>query len=129
MIKSWIYVKIHSKCIAMSHVPKISFLCMCWLKSFKRCRAKLLEVACNYLVFKLNALVTSINISFGGEISGCFFEFRSLVCASVNWPSIASLHQALPAGANCKFMQLWDLQISKWVYKKTIKQEGLHRDS
>ena len=37
-------------------------------KVFQKCRAKLLEVACNYLVFKLNGLFTCIKFSFGGDI-------------------------------------------------------------
>ena len=34
----------------------------------------------------------------------------------------------LPAGVNCKFIQLMDLQISFWVYTQVIKQVDLYRD-
>ena len=41
---------------------------------------------------------------------------------------MSSFITTLSDGANCKFTQLLDFQISVWVYTPNYKQEGLHRD-
>ena len=48
------------------------------------------------------------------------FEFRSRKCTPVNWQRVwhqSSIFSTIfSAGANCKFTQLVDLQISVWVF-------------
>ena len=120
LVRSWIYLLEKSQQVnylySCTHVQKISFRQMRWWVPFKRCRAKLLEESCNYLIINQSPWSFALNFTlvktFKSNLS--VDSVRKMHTSKLNkfWYWLLSFITSLCAGANCKFMQLVDIQIS-----------------
>ena len=120
LVRSWIYLLEKSQQVnylySYSSRAKDFISANALVVPLKRCRAKLLEESCNYLIINQSPWSFALNFTlvktFKSNLS--VDSVRKVHTSKLNkfWYWLLSFITSLCAGANCKFMQLVDIQIS-----------------